>query len=134
MATEVVWLGHDNDIRLQLLSKGVALTASEMATITAITLSLGTVLISSTNQAGDPIRWLQGGYDDGEVRAEIGHEAIEPGIHQMPVIVYSPGEPEGVVWGSPDVHVWPDMEKAKVVFCTLGEVVVAGLDATVEVV
>lgn len=67
--SEVVYLGHDNDIRLVLKQDSVA---SDLASVTQIDLVLGTKTISSVNNANDSIRWAQAGYATGEVRLELG--------------------------------------------------------------
>lgn len=98
MATETIWLAHDNTVDLQLQKDGVALTDDEMDAITKITASLGSILIESTNQAADPIRWRQAGYDTGEIRLSFGAESIPAREYRMRLVVYDTANTGGVVW------------------------------------
>ena len=101
MADETIWLGHDNTIDLQLKKDGVALTNDEMDAITMITASFGSILISSENEAGDPIRWRQSGYDTGEIRIDVGGESIPPRTYNhVWLVVYDASNTEGVVWST----------------------------------
>ena len=100
MAVEVIWLGHDNTVDLSLKKDGVALTDDEMDGITQITASFGSILITSTNQAGDPIRWRQTGYDDGEIRISVGGESIAPNTYDVYLVVYDSANTDGVVWST----------------------------------
>ena len=100
MPVEVVWLGHDNTIDLVLKADGVALTNDEMDAITKITASFGSVLLSSTNQANDPIRWRQTGYDTGEIRISAGGESIASNTYDVYLVVYDATNTDGVVWST----------------------------------
>lgn len=96
MNTEYAYIGHDNTIDLILKADGVAVS---LASVTKITLTLGTLLIESTNQATDPIRWNQAGYDTGEVRLQIGEvEGLVEGKFSAPLIVYDSTNDDGIVW------------------------------------
>jgi hypothetical protein len=109
MKTETVYLGHDNSIDLILQADGVAV---DLAGVTAMKLTMRDVLISSTNQAADPIRWAQAGYDTGEIRLFLGDEVIEPGTYKTSawLTVYDPTNPDGVVWGNIPLTVVADVE------------------------
>jgi hypothetical protein len=93
---EVVWIGHDNSIDLKLYSNS---TAVELASVTKITLSLGTVAVSSSDAASGSIRWNQSGYDVGEIRIMAGsNTALSTGRYDAALIVYDPANTLGVVW------------------------------------
>ena len=101
MASETVWLGHDNTIDLVLKKDGVALTDDEMDAITQITVTFGSILITSTNQADDPIRWRVNGYETGEIRISVGGESIPPRVYDnVWITVYDAANTDGVVWST----------------------------------
>ena len=115
MASETVWLGHDNSIDLVLKKDGVALTNDEMDAITKITATFGSILIESTNQAADPIRWRGSGYDTGEIRISVGAETIPPRVYNhVWLTVYDASNTDGIVWSTDgdtiSVHVRADIE------------------------
>jgi hypothetical protein len=107
--TEIVYLGHDNTVDVILKADGVAV---DLAPVTSMTLTVGTVLISSDNTAGDPILWVQGGYATGEVHIAIGGESITAGVYLAPLVVYDPTNLDGVVWGTIPLRVLADPEGA----------------------
>lgn len=108
MATEIVYLGHDNTIDLILKDEDVAVS---LAAVTKMTLTLGDVTLISTNQVGDPILWAQLGYATGEVHLDLGEEVIKPGNYEEAwLVVYDPTNTYGVVWGSFMVEVKADVE------------------------
>ena len=82
MDTQNVYLGSDNILDIGLVSAGVAITGAEMNSITRIRMAFGDKTILSDNGAGDPIRWAQGGYRDGEVRLSLGFEEITPKFYE----------------------------------------------------
>lgn len=98
MPLEYHWRGRENSIDLCLRIDGVPLTDVQMDEITKITLSFDDLLVESTNQTGDPIRWRDTGYltDGGEVRLFLKDENIPVGKYRVPMIVYFGGV--GYVW------------------------------------
>lgn len=108
MATEIVYLGHDNSINKTLKEDGAA---EALTAVTRITLTLGTTLIDSDNGDADPIRWIKSGYATGEVRFFLGGQTITPGEYENAwVVVYDPTNATGVVWGSFKVEVVAEVE------------------------
>lgn len=96
--SEYVYIGHDNEIRLILKQNSVA---SDLASVTAMRLVIGTVTVSSTNQVTDTIRWAQSGYATGEVRMKLGDlTTLKPGTYRhCPVVVVDSTNVDGIVWG-----------------------------------
>jgi hypothetical protein len=107
MIPEIAYLGHDNLIDLILKADGVAV---DLSSVTAMTLTLGTKKVSSTNLAADPILWAKAGYATGEVHLILGGETITPGNYDAPLVVYDPVESEGVVWGNVKITVKAEVE------------------------
>jgi len=100
---EVVYQGHDNSIDYLLKEND---SAVNLATSTAMTITLGTMTISSTNGATSPIRWAQAGYNTGEVRLYLGMTTtIQPGDYDAPLIAYGPDYVNGLVWGKIGISV-----------------------------
>jgi hypothetical protein len=97
MTPEHVYLDHDNTIDLILKADGVAVS---LASVTKISLAVGSVLIESTNQAADPIQWAKSGYATGEVRIAIGGvSGLVAGVrYDAPLIVYDSTNDDGIVW------------------------------------
>lgn len=96
MDKEIVFLGHDNSIDLILKADG---TAQNLASVTDMTITVGTVTVSSDNGDADPIRWAKAAYDTGEVRLFLGDQSLTPGSYSAPLVVYDSDNPDGVVWG-----------------------------------
>lgn len=97
--SEIVYIGHDNQIRLILKQSDVA---SDLASVTTIRLVIGTVTVSSTNQVTDTIRWAQAGYATGEVRMTLGDlTTLKAGTYRhCPLVVVDASNADGLVWGS----------------------------------
>jgi hypothetical protein len=113
MIREYVFLGHDNSIDVILKSRRAEddlPVAQDLAAVNKITLTVGDVLVSSTNQANDPIRWLQTGYDTGEVHISLGAQSLTPDTYRAPLVVYDTDHPEGIVWGFIPVEVLAEVE------------------------
>jgi hypothetical protein len=105
---EVVYLGHDNSIDIILKADG---TAVDLSGVTQMTLTVGDVLVSSTNQAADPILWNQAGYATGEVHLILGAEAIEATDKtRCPLVVYDAAHTEGIMWGYVPLRIIADPE------------------------
>jgi len=105
--SEIVYLGHDNTIDLQLKADGVA---QDLSAVTKITATFGTLRISSTNKAAGVITWDQAGYSTGEIRMALGDELIPAGGYGVPIVVYDPSNTDGAVWGPINVLVESDVE------------------------
>jgi hypothetical protein len=117
MTAELVYLGHYNPISRIIKRQRstdpapVPIPLLEMATITRMTLTLGTKLIDSDNGDTDPIQWNKAGYEAGEFRMDLGGETIDPGAYQNAwLVVYYPEKPTGTVWGSFPVYVIAEVE------------------------
>lgn len=98
MALEYLYLGRDNSIDLILNLEGSPVADDVMDEITRMTLSFNGLVVESTNQPGDPIRWRQVDYDTGEFRLFLQDENIPVGRYKVPVIVYFPDAPDGFTW------------------------------------
>ncbi len=108
MAREIVYQGHSNSVDVILKSNG---TAVDLSGTTAITLTFGTVLISSTNNATNHILWNQAGYDTGEVRLFLGEDTqINPGSYDAPLIIYNSTATAGCVWGKVGIIIKDEVE------------------------
>ena len=93
---EVIWLGHDNSIDLRLYSNS---SEVELSGVTQISLSIGSVVITSTDSASGMIRWNQPGYDIGEIRILAGSDtSLSTGRFDGSLVVYDPSNTLGVVW------------------------------------
>lgn len=108
-ATEIVYLGHDNSIDLLLKADG---TAQDLSAVTAATITIGEVTVTSDNGDTDPIRWAKSGYATGEIRLYLGSEnlvaAIEP--YTAYLVIYDADNPNGIVWGYVLIRVAADVE------------------------
>ena len=105
--TEFIWLGHDNTIDLLLKADGVA---TDLASVTKITITLGSKLITSTDAAAGLITWDQAGYDTGEIRMGLGGQTITAGSYSAPLIVYDAANTTGIMWGYVACEVKADVE------------------------
>ena len=107
MATEIVYLGHDNTVDLLLKADG---TAQDLSSVTKITATFGDTLIESTNAANGPITWAQSGYETGEIRLALGDQSISTGSYNVPIVVYDAVNTDGIVWGTVTVIVKAEVE------------------------
>jgi hypothetical protein len=105
MRTEIIVSGHDNRIDLILKENNIALSKDRMSSITKISIVLG-VTISSEND--DIISWDRSDYSNGEIRMALGNSGITPGRYNSPLFVYSPDNPDGVLWGWIAINVIED--------------------------
>ncbi len=104
---EVAYLGRDNSIDLLLKADG---SAVDLSSVTRMVLVVSaTTQVSSTNQASDPIRWDQVGYDAGEIRLFLKDQDLTSGKNTAQLIVYDPTNTDGVVWGSFVIKVHPEI-------------------------
>lgn len=104
MATEYVYIGHDNTINLSLRENNVPV---DLSYVTQMILLIGDTEISSTNQAAtDLILWCQTAYATGEVRMQIGlDDTICVGKYTATLIVYDDNNTNGIVWGTIEIQV-----------------------------
>ncbi len=96
MVKEVFYLAHDNTVDLLLKADGVAVS---LTTVSKITLSFDDTLLEATNITNDPVRWVQSGYDTGEIRLFLKGKGLDAGHYRVPIVVYSPDNLDGIVWG-----------------------------------
>ena len=75
-----------------------------------MTLSVGGVLIESTNQDTDPILWNKVGYQTGEVRFNLGGQSLTPGFYSAPLVVYDPTYTDGILWTNLLIEIVADPE------------------------
>lgn len=110
-STEIVYLGHDNSVDLLLKADGVAV---DLAAVTAATITVGDVTISSDNEDTDPIRWAKSGYTTGEIRLFLGVESIVASTTVYPayLVIYDAENPNGIVWGYVPIRVMEEVEKS----------------------
>lgn len=97
MSYEVVHLGHDNTIDLQLLSDGVIYDLSDT---TRMTLQFDDTVIDSDLHAG-VFDWSQG---DGKLYLTLGDQSITTGVYYAELVVYSTSYVDGNVWRS--FNIW----------------------------
>ena len=107
MATEILFLGHDNTIDLVLKADGAAV---DLAAVTAITATFNGTTVESTDKAAGAITWDQGGYDTGEIRMALGGETITPGTYDVAINVKDPSNTEGIAWGYVRIEVVAEFE------------------------
>jgi len=107
MATEIVYLEHDNTIDLLLKADG---TAQDLSGVTKITATFGDTLIESTDAANGAITWNQAGYDTGEIRLSLGDQNVSAGGYGVPIIVYDATNTNGIVWDTITIIVKADVE------------------------
>jgi hypothetical protein len=75
---ELVYIGtFDNTIDLRLESPPG--TPIDLSGVTIITANINGLTVSSSNQSTDKIRWLQSGYETGEIRCKFG---ATPGLRE----------------------------------------------------
>jgi hypothetical protein len=108
MAREIVFKGHDNSIDLILKANA---TAVDLATVTRMTLTVGTVLVPSTNNATHPLRWVRAGYVTGEARIYLGDvSSLSTGTYDAPLISYGADYVNGLVWGEVPIVIRAQLE------------------------
>jgi hypothetical protein len=101
---ETVYLGHDNTIDLYMDAESLE-DEDDFSSVTKITASFGDLLISSEDPASGPIKWDQDGYQNREIRLDLGHQSIPEGTYDVPIVVYDASIPEGVMWGIVEINV-----------------------------
>lgn len=102
MDTEIIYLGHDNEIDLVLLENGapVALDA-----VTRVVCDLGATSLDSDSLgfgAGQPfdptVTGIYGGQSVDLLRLLLGGQSIPEGLYRGRLVLYDPSHPGGVVW------------------------------------
>lgn len=97
---ELLFVGRDNSVDLQLWASGTGTTESSavsLAAVTQIKLRVGDVVINSTDSAAGQIRWNQAGYKTGEIRI-FASTSLSTGSFNSALVVYDPTNTSGVVW------------------------------------
>ena len=110
MADDVVYLGHDNTIRLMFTENGEAV---DLNSVTKMSLTLGGVTIESENEDSDPIVWNKEGMETGEVVLSLGSQTrLKPRVNSYDavLVIYDPSNPQGFVWGSTKIFVKGEVE------------------------
>ena len=98
MTTEVVYLGHDNTIDVQLLEDGVI---TDLSSVTRMTLDFaGTVIDSGIHS--NVFDWSAG---NGLLNIALGAQTITEESYLARLVVYDPVNADGVVWGHVDILV-----------------------------
>lgn len=94
---EIVWLGHDNEIKLILKSCGSAVNLSGT---TAMTLNFNGMTFLSTSGTHQVLTWNLAGYDTGEAHI-LGKNitGVTPGNYDGVIVVYDSVSTNGIVWG-----------------------------------
>ena len=94
--TEIIWLGRDNSVDLHLYS---GTTAVDLTAVTEIRLSLGDVVVSSTDSTGGLITWGISTYATGEIRMALGGSSdLSTGRYTGRLVVFDPSNSSGLVW------------------------------------
>ena len=109
MATDTVYLGHDNVIRKLFLEEKEPV---DLSSVSKMTLSLAGITIESDNGPDDLIRW-GGGLQTGEVVLSLGSEArlkARPAPYDAVFVVYDGSHANGIVWGSIKILVKAEVE------------------------
>jgi hypothetical protein len=108
MDTEVVYLGHGNTIDLLLKASS---SAASLSGVTNVTATFDSTLIDGSSSASSgAITWAGSGYSTGEVRLDLGAQAIDPGRYDVPIIVYDGTYTTGLVWDIVPIRVRPELE------------------------
>ena len=114
MNYETCYLGHSNSIDIVLKSQGATSTSSsavDLTTIDWMSLTFGSVVVTSTNNATQAIRWAKAGYVTGECRLFLGEATMATGAYDAPLIVYDAGDTTlGIMWGYIPIRVKSDPE------------------------
>lgn len=99
---EHLYLGNDNTIDRVLRSDGTALTSSQMAAITKVTISFGSTTIDSDEAGagpGQPFDW-ETRADEGVLILDLGGQTITAGSYLAELIVFDATNTNGIVWGN----------------------------------
>jgi len=109
MTVDTIYLGHDNTVDLVLKVDNVAFDLSD---ITSITATFGDVTITSTDKVSGTITWDQPGYDTGEIRLDMGGQAITASKkpYSVPIVTYDAINTTGIVWGEHRILVKAEVE------------------------
>ncbi len=115
MEREIIYLGRSNSVDFILKSQSATSTSSSAADLSGIdrvTLTIGSCAITSSNVAGQMIRWAQAGYVTGEVRISLGTiVTMATGFYDAPLVVYDAGDTSlGLMWGKIPLRIKKDPE------------------------
>lgn len=104
MSREIIWKGHGNTIDLLLNADNLA-EEDDLSSVTKITATFGSTTITSEDKAAGPITWDQEGYENREIRMNLGGQSITAGGYDVFIVVYDPSCPTGIVWGNDPIHI-----------------------------
>lgn len=100
MSTEIITIGRDNVIDLQLTADD---TAQDLSSVTKIEAIVGDTTVSNEDGTAWPIKWI--GLDTtGEIRLKLGDEISSSYSGCMYIIVYDADNTDGIYWGSVKVR------------------------------
>ena len=105
--TAYVYNGHDNAIGLKLTEDGAPYS---LTNVTQVTLTLGDWIVTSTNQAGDLIRWQRPEYKSNEMRIALAGEWTPAGQYDAWLVLYDAANTNGVVWGQFKISIIDEVE------------------------
>lgn len=98
MATERVYLGHDNVVEVQLLDEREIM---DLSSVTRMTIDFADTIIDSAVHT-DVFDWSAG---NGVLRMALGAQALTVGPYMAQLVVYDPENTNGAVWGRLDILV-----------------------------
>ncbi len=101
---ELVYLGHDNLITLQLQDDSLVLGTLEntdVTSVTRMTLEEGETVIADSDVTADAFDWTRDP-TAGIVDLKLGGLSILEGLHTVCLVLYSAVAPNGIRW-SPSV-------------------------------
>lgn len=107
MDSEVIFLGHDNKVDIQLKADG---SAASLGSVTGISLTFGATKVQNSSAGSGAITWSSSSYSTGQVRLDMGGQAITAGKYHAPLVVYDSSNASGIVWGFLPVVVMTDPE------------------------
>ena len=112
MDTQLVYLGHDNEIRLQLKASSSAVS---LASVTKMTLTLASITIVDSSASAGYIKWQGASYSTGEVRLDLGNYSsasttLPAGKYDAALVVYDATYTSGVVWDKVPIRVYSEVE------------------------
>ncbi|MCP3680268.1 MAG: hypothetical protein GY782_08485 [Gammaproteobacteria bacterium] len=109
MDREIVYLNKDNSIDVILKENSTAISTTA---ITQMKLTVGAIVVESTNNSTHAILWDKTTYATGEVHLILGTtlSTAELGNYDAPLTVYDSAHTNGLVWGEVPLLVIKDVE------------------------
>lgn len=92
--SEIIYIGHDNTIDMELREDGVAV---DLSSVTRMTLDFGGGNIIDSATSPFAFNWSSVA---GKVVFKLGNQIISLGRHNVRLTVYDPANINGIVWGS----------------------------------